>query len=75
MLDAITGKTLLPLLQSYSRGEITALDLRHRMGEATYGEVLIAMGAADLPLPIASQKGREDRLALAKSWLFPAHAQ
>ena len=65
------AKDLLPLLERYSRGEITALELRRHMDNATYGEVLIAMGAADLPLPVASQEGREERIALAKSWLFP----
>jgi len=65
------AKNLLPLLQGFSRGEISALDVRRHMDNATYGDVLIAMGAADLPLPVASQKGREERIALAKRWLFP----
>jgi hypothetical protein len=72
-LKPMTGKELLPLLERYSRGEISATSLRIRMNNATYGEVLMAMGAADLPLPEAPQQGREDRLALAKSWLFPVH--
>ena len=73
MLPAITGETLLPLLQRYSRGDFTALDLRRRLNDATYGEVFVAMSGADLPSPTASQKGREERIALAKSWLFPAN--
>ena len=69
-ISNMIAKELLALLERFSRGEVTALDVRRRMDDATYGDVLVAMGAANLPLPIASQKGREDRIALAKNWLF-----
>ena len=59
-------------LEAYSRGEMTALDLRRRLGGATYGEVLILLGDADLPLPQASPNGRES-IARARAWMFPKH--
>ena len=61
----------LALLERYSRGEISAVELRRRLGGISYGEVLIELAARDLPLPRAPQAGREDRLALAREMLFP----
>jgi hypothetical protein len=58
---------------AYSRGEMTALELRRRLGGATYGEVLMLLGEADLPLPRASESGREEQIARAREWLFPKH--
>ena len=55
-----------PLLESYSRGTKTALDLRRRLGNATYGEVLQLLGEADLPLPRAPTNGREEELKRAR---------
>jgi len=69
----MTSQELLLLLKKYSRGEISATDLRCHMNGATYGQVLMAMGGANLPLPVAPQQGREQRLALAESWLFPTN--
>ena len=60
-------------LEAYSRGEMTALDLRRRLGGATYGEVLILLGEADLPLPQASTNGRDKQIARARAWMFPKH--
>ena len=58
-------------LEAFSRGEMTALELRRRLDGATYGEVLERLGAEDLPLPRAPEKGREEQIARARSWMFP----
>ena len=60
-------------LEAYSRGQMTALELRRRLGDATYGDVLMLLGEADLPLPHASPKGREEQIARARAWMFPKH--
>ena len=60
-------------LEAFSRGEMTALDLRRRLGGATYGEVLILLSEQDLPLPRAPVAGREDQISRARSWMFPKH--
>ncbi len=64
----------LAALRAYSQGELTAIDLRRRLDGATYGDVLRLLGEHDLPLPRAPQHGREEQLARARAWLFPAHA-
>lgn len=64
----------LAALRAYSQGEMTALELRRRLDGATYGDVLRLLGAHELPLPRASQHGREEQLTRAHAWLFPAHA-
>ncbi len=61
------------LVEAYSRGELSAIDLRRRLGGATYGEVLKLLGEAELPLPRAPVEGREDEIARARSWMFPKH--
>ena len=58
-------------LAAFSRGEMSALELRRRLGGATYGEVLGLLSAADLPLPRAPQAGREDQISRARSWMIP----
>lgn len=58
-------------LEAYSRGEMTAIELRRRLGGATFGEVLERLRREHLMLPRASTEGREDRIALARSWMFP----
>lgn len=63
----------LDALRGYSEGKISAIDLRRRLGGATYGEVLCLLGAQNLPLPRASQHGREQQLERARRWLFPTH--
>ncbi len=60
-------------LQAYSHGELTALDLRRRLGDATYGEILRLLSDEHLPLPRAPVHGREAHLARARDWLFPKH--
>jgi len=60
-------------LESFSRGGMTALDLRRRLGGATYGEILSLLSEAGLPLPRASEAGREEQLQRARSWMFPKH--
>lgn len=61
-------------LAAFSRGEITALDLRRRLDGVTYGEVLRRLGERGLPAPRSTSDGREARIARAREWLFPAHA-
>ena len=59
------------LLTRYSHGAISAIELRRRLGNASYGDVLIELAALGLPLPRASQAGREGRIARARELLFP----
>jgi len=66
-------KRQLDALRAYSQGEVTAMDLRRRLGGATYGEVLSLLGAENLPLPRAPTHGREKQLERARRWLFPTH--
>lgn len=61
-------------LETYSRGEMAALELRCRLGGATYGEVLRFLGETGLPLPRAPVEGREDQIRRAREWMFPKHA-
>lgn len=58
-------------LRSYSRGEMSLIELRRRMDGATFGEVLRLLGERDLPLPRAPPAGREENLGRARAWLFP----
>ena len=60
-------------LEAYSRGEMTVLDLRRRLDDATYGEVLGLLSERGLPLPSAPAAGREEQLARAREWMFPKH--
>ncbi len=58
-------------LRAYSRGEMTCIDLRRRLGGATFGEVPVMLGAAGLLLPRAPVEGREEQIARARAWMFP----
>lgn len=60
-------------LEAFSRGRMTALELRKRLGGATFGEVLRLLSEAGLPLPRAPAAGREERLKRARAWMFPRH--
>ena len=75
------GKEFVPMdekeeraLQAYSRGEMTALELRRRLRGASYGEVLRLLSEAGLPLPRASVAGREAQIQQAREWMFPKRA-
>ena len=75
------GKEFVPVdekderaLEAYSRGEMTALELRRRLHGASYGEVLRLLSEADLPLPRASVVGREAQIQQAREWMFPKRA-
>jgi hypothetical protein len=61
-------------LEAYSRGEMTAIELRRRLGGASYGEVLHLLSEAALPLPRAPVAGREAQIQRARDWMFPKHA-
>ena len=59
-------------LEAYSRGEISSLDARRRLDDASFGDVLRMLSEAELPLPRAPVAGREDRIDRARRWMFPA---
>jgi hypothetical protein len=61
-------------LKAYSLGDMTAIELRRRLGGATYGEVLALLSEQNLPLPRAQTAGREDQIERARAWMFPKHA-
>lgn len=58
-------------LAAYSRGAMDSIELRRRLGDATFGEVLERLAEAGLPLPRAPQAGREAVIARARAWMFP----
>ena len=58
-------------LEAFSRGEMTALELRRRLGGATFGDVLRLLSTEELPLPRAPVAGREAQIARAREWMFP----
>jgi len=60
-------------LESFSRGDMTALELRRRLEGASYGDVLLLLSAKSLPLPRAPSVGREDQIKRARAWMFPRH--
>jgi hypothetical protein len=64
-----------PALEAYSRGEMTAIDLRRRLGGIGYGEVLRLLSEANLPLPRAPTAGREADIARARAWMFPKNGE
>ena len=61
------------LLAGYSHGDVAATTVRRAMGDVGFGDLLIALAQRGLPLPRASQVGREAQIAQAKAWLFPSH--
>jgi hypothetical protein len=61
-------------LEAYSCGEMIALELRRRLGGATYGEVLQLLSEPELPLPRAPVAGREENIARTRRWMFPKRA-
>ena len=62
-------------LEAFSRGEMSALELRRRLDGATYGEILQRIADAHLSLPRAPTVGREEQIARAHAWMFPEHVQ
>ncbi len=60
-------------LEAFSRGNMTALELRRRLGDATFGDILRLLSEEQLPLPRAPQAGREEQIARARAWMFPKH--
>lgn len=61
-------------LEAYSRGQMTAIDLRRRLRGATYGDVLRLLSELALPLPHAPTAGRETQIKRAREWMFLNHA-
>jgi len=62
------------LLERYSEGQISAVELRRSLGGITFGDVLIELAKRDLPLPRAPEAGRRQRIAAARALLFPKAA-
>jgi hypothetical protein len=62
------------LLADYAAARISAVELRQRLGGATYGDILRLLADAGLPLPRAPVQGREEKLARARQWMFPKPA-
>lgn len=60
-------------VEAYSTGKMSAIDLRRRLGDVTYGEVLRLLSENNLPLPRAPETGREEQLYRARAWMFPKH--
>ena len=58
-------------LEAYSRGDMTAIELRRRLDGASYGDILLLLSEQDLPLPRAPIAGREEQIARARAWMFP----
>jgi hypothetical protein len=61
----------LRFLKQYSQARISAVEVRRALGDITFGDLLAELAKRDLPLPRASQAGREDRIAEARALLFP----
>ena len=61
-------------LEAYSRGDMTALELRRRLGGASYGDILRRLSDAGLPLPRSPAQGREEQIKRARDWMFPPRA-
>ena len=70
----MTSTETTSLLARYSRAEISAVELRRLLGDISYGDVLIELARRGLPLPRAPRAGREQRIAAARSLLFPPAA-
>ena len=45
-------------LRAYSKGSMSAIELRRRLGGATYGDVLLLSGKENLPLPRGHRRPR-----------------
>lgn len=63
------------LIRRFSRGETTAMDVRMRLGGATYGDLLQMVAELGLTMPRPSEIGREQQLATARAWMFPDHVR
>ena len=68
---AMTEAETTDLLKRYSEARMSAVELRRALGGATYGEILVELARRDLPLPRAPEAGRQQRIAAARSLLFP----
>jgi hypothetical protein len=70
----VTEIEITNLLQRYSEGLISLVELRRALGGITFGDVLIELAKRDLPLPRAPEAGRQQRIAAARALLFPRAA-
>jgi hypothetical protein len=60
-------------LEAYSRDDMSAIELRRRLGGATYGKVLALLSENGLPLPSGPVAGCEEQIERARAWFFPGH--
>ena len=58
------------ILLAYSSGAMSAHDARRRLGDCSFGDLLIALAGHDLSLPRAPLAGREATVDKARQWLF-----
>ena len=59
------------LLNRFSRGDISAIEVRTTLGGVTYGDLFRMLADAHLTLPRPATTGREEQLAKARAWMFP----
>ena len=57
-------------LAAFSQGQMSALELRRRLGGKTYSEILGLFGEYDYPLPRAPVAGCEEQIRRADSWML-----
>jgi hypothetical protein len=70
----MTGAQKTELLHRYSEARVSAVELRRALGGIAFGDVLVELAQRGLPLPRASEAGRERRIADARALLFPKAA-
>jgi hypothetical protein len=59
------------LLTRYSQGETSTMQVRGALGDISFGELLMKMGAEGLPLPVTPVQGREGVVRRLREVLFP----
>lgn len=65
-------KSARQVLESFSRRELTAIQARCLLDNASFGDILRMLGQEGLPLPRAPVAGREESIKRARDWMFPA---
>ncbi len=63
------------LLTRFSRGDISAIEVRKTLGGVTYGDLFQMLADARLAPPRPAPTGREEQLAKARAWMFPRHGE
>ena len=68
----MTHSTERLLLTRFSRGEVSAMQVRGLLGDITFGDLLMRLGTHGLPLPRTPLEGREDVIRRLRAALFAA---